>query len=97
MRINRKYKVIRLDETQFKDNSLKGLNIVITGTLKYFSRTDIKKAIISLGGQVKGSVSKNTSFLILGEDTAGSKLDRAKELDIKILSEEDFLDIILDE
>ena len=88
MRINRKYKVIRLDETQFKDNSLKSLNIVITGTLKYFSRTDIKKAIISLGGQVKGSVSKNTSFLILGEDTAGSKLERAKELDIKILSEE---------
>ncbi len=69
---------------------LAGKSIVATGALKSFTRDGIKEYIHSLGGKAASSVSKKTDFVLAGED-AGSKLDKARELGIRVLSEEEFL------
>jgi DNA ligase (NAD+) len=68
--------------------SLAGLTFVITGTLTGFTREGIKEYIQSSGGKVVGSVSKNTDYLVLGENP-GSKLEKARELGVKIIDEEE--------
>jgi DNA ligase (NAD+) len=68
---------------------LAGRVFVLTGTLPSLSRDQAKGLIESAGGKVSGSVSKKTSFVLAGED-AGSKLDKARELGIKILTEDQF-------
>ena len=68
--------------------SLSGLTFVVTGTLAGFTRDGIKEFIQSNGGKVVGSVSKNTSYLVLGENP-GSKLARAQEQGVKIINEEE--------
>jgi DNA ligase (NAD+) len=70
-----------------------GLTFVLTGILSSMSREIAKEKILKLGGKVSGSVSKNTSYLVAGED-AGSKLTNAQKLGIKILTEEEFLKMI---
>ena len=65
---------------------LAGLSFVVTGTLPGFSREGIKEYIENSGGKVVDSVSKKTSFLVLGENP-GSKLDKARTLGIPILDE----------
>ncbi len=70
-----------------------GLIFVLTGTLENMSREIAKEKILNLGGKVSGSVSKKTDFVLAGED-AGSKLKLAKELGVKIITEEDFLRMI---
>jgi len=65
-----------------------GKTFVITGTLPDMSRDDAKKLIESRGGKTSGSVSKKTDFLLCGED-AGSKLDKANELGVKVVSLEE--------
>lgn len=65
---------------------LAGMTFVITGTLPTLSRDEAKALIEHAGGKVSGSVSKKTSYLVAGEE-AGSKLDKAKELNIPILDE----------
>jgi len=72
---------------------LTGQTFVVTGTLANYERNDIEELIRSLGGKASGSVSAKTSFLIAGEN-AGSKLDKAKELGVKIISEADFAKMI---
>ena len=67
-----------------------GLSFVITGTLPSYSREDAKQLIESNGGTVAGSVSKQTRYLLAGED-AGSKLSKAKELGIPVISEQQLL------
>jgi DNA ligase (NAD+) len=66
---------------------LEGLTFVVTGTLPNLSRTDVKDLIESNGGKVTGSVSGNTSYLVLGENP-GSKYDQAKKRGVPALSEE---------
>ena len=66
---------------------LSGLSFVVTGTLTGFTRDGIKEFIQANGGKVVGSVSKNTDYLVLGENP-GSKLDRAQELGVKIIDED---------
>ena len=68
---------------------LQGLKIVVTGTLEHYKRSEIESLIRDLGGEVQSAVSKTTSYLVAGED-AGSKLQKAKDLQIKILTEEEF-------
>ena len=58
------------------------------------SRDDAQAAIEKLGGKVAGSVSRKTSYLVVGSD-AGSKLDKARELGVAILNEEDFRALIM--
>jgi DNA ligase (NAD+) len=71
-----------------KSNAFDGLTFVITGTLPTFSRDDAKAFIESHGGKVTDSVSKKTSYLVLGE-APGSKFDKAKSLGVKIVGEEE--------
>jgi DNA ligase (NAD+) len=79
--------------TRPKAGPLKGLTFVLTGTLPNLSREDAKKVIEAASGKVVGSVSKKTNFVVAGED-AGSKLDKARELGIRVLTEEQLLDLI---
>ena len=72
---------------------LAGKTIVVTGTLQKFSRDEIKELIHAHGGNPAGSVSKQTDYVVAGEK-AGSKLDKAKELGIPVLSEDDFVKLV---
>jgi len=81
-----------LDPNSTDTLPLTGKIFVITGTLSK-PRPDFKKQIESLGGKVSGSISKNTDYLLAGEK-AGSKADKATNLGVKILAEEDFNDLI---
>ncbi len=80
-------------ETLNIDSDFAGKNFVLTGKLENFTRNDATKIIEQLGGVVKNSVSKTTDFLIAGDDS-GSKLAKAKELGIKILTETEFENLI---
>jgi DNA ligase (NAD+) len=66
-----------------------GKTLVVTGTLEHYSRDEIERLIAKLGGKASGSVSKKTDYLVAGQ-AAGSKLEKAKELGVKVLSEEEF-------
>jgi DNA ligase (NAD+) len=70
-----------------------GKTVVITGTLPTLSREDAKMKIEQAGGKVSGSVSKNTHYLLAG-DEAGSKLEKAKALNVDIISEAQFLNLL---
>lgn len=72
------------------DDRFAGLTFVLTGTLPTLKRDEAKAIIESFGGKASGSVSKKTNYVLAGED-AGSKLTKAQELGIPIISEEEFL------
>lgn len=76
-----------------KPQPLAGLQFVLTGTLDSFSRKEAQKLIEEKGGRVSGSVSKNTDYLIAGANP-GSKYNKALALNVPILSEKDFLEMI---
>lgn len=78
------YKEKKILQSLFADKK-----IVITGTMKNYSRTDMKNKLEELGAKVVGSVSKNTDYVIAGSE-AGSKLEKAETLGIRVLSEDDF-------
>jgi len=69
---------------------LAGKTVVVTGTMVKFDRKQIEDLIVKLGGKASGSVSKKTSFVIAGE-SAGSKLDKAKELGVEVIDEATFI------
>jgi len=73
--------------------SLAGKIIVVTGTLENFARTDIERAIKENGGKVSSSVSKKTDFVLAGANP-GSKLEKARQLGVRIINEKQFLEMI---
>lgn len=75
------------------DNRFEGKTFVLTGALSSMTRDEAKEIIIRLGGKAAGSVSKKTSYVVAGEE-AGSKLTKAQELGVTILSEREFLDMV---
>lgn len=75
------------------EGKLAGKTIVVTGTLTKFSRDEIKELIHAHGGKPAGSVSKQTDYVVAGEK-AGSKLDKAKELGVPVLSEQEFTQLM---
>jgi len=75
------------------DNRFEGKRFVLTGTLQKYSREQAQDIIESFGGKTSSSVSNKTDYVLAGED-AGSKLTKAQELGITIISEEDFLKMI---
>jgi len=76
-----------------QDLRFMGKTIVLTGALTRFSREEATEKIESFGGKAASSVSKKTSFVVAGEN-AGSKLTKARELGIPVLSEQDFLELL---
>jgi DNA ligase (NAD+) len=74
---------------------LAGKTVVLTGTLKSMSREEATAALEGLGARVSGSVSKKTSFVVVGED-AGSKLEKAQKLGVETLDEDAFRALIMD-
>lgn len=73
--------------------ALSGLTIVVTGSLEQFSREEAEEAITLAGGKAASSVSKNTSFLVAGPG-AGSKLVKAEQLNVKVLNEAQFIQLL---
>ena len=69
--------------------TLAGLSVVVTGTLEHFTREGAKEAIVARGGKAAGSVSKRTSYVVVGAN-AGSKETKARELGVPVLDEEGF-------
>jgi DNA ligase (NAD+) len=76
-----------------RGTSLAGKTFVLTGTLPHLTRDEAKKMIEDAGGRVSGSVSKKTDFVVAG-DEAGSKLDKAKELGVKVIGEEELREML---
>ena len=85
---------VKVIEPKTKEKGkLAGKTFLFTGALKDFGRDEARNLVESLGGMTASSVSKNVDYVVVGEDP-GSKFDRAKELGIKILTEEEFKKLI---
>jgi DNA ligase (NAD+) len=78
---------------QSTDQRFAGLTFVLTGALSLFTRDEATEKIEACGGKASGSVSKKTSYVVAGEN-AGSKLKKANELGIPVLTEEEFLNML---
>jgi DNA ligase (NAD+) len=76
-----------------KSSKLSGMTFVLTGALPHLSREEAKEKIEAAGGRVSGSVSKKTSYVVAGDD-AGSKLDKARALGVKVLDEAGLLEMV---
>jgi DNA ligase (NAD+) len=79
-----------------REQTLTGLSIVVTGSLKGYTRDSAEEAITSRGGKVVGSVSKKTSFVVVG-DSPGSKYDKAVELKVPVLSGAEAFEVLLEQ
>ena len=76
-----------------KNDNIRDKTFVLTGTLASLTRDEAKAKIRELGGNIASSVSKKTDYVVAGEE-AGRKLDKAQELGVRVLSEEEFLGMI---
>ena len=83
----------REEEQRAEGGAFAGMTVVVTGKLEHFSRDEAERIIEQNGGKAAGSVSKKTSLVLAGE-AAGSKLDKAQALGIRVISEDEFLDLI---
>ena len=80
-------------QKELSGNVLEGKTLVFTGELKTMSRTEAERLAKEYGGKASGSVSKKTSYVVAGE-AAGTKLKKAQELGIPVLTEEEFLKLL---
>ena len=76
-----------------KEEKLKGLTFVLTGTLLKITRDEAKERIRKLGGEVSSSISIKTDYLVIGEKP-GSKYEKAKKLGVKIINEKEFYELL---
>lgn len=81
-------------ETVSASNKLEGLTILATGTLQNFTRDGIKESVIANGGKYASGVNGKLSFMIVGQAAGSSKIDKANKLGIKMISEEEYLNLI---
>jgi DNA ligase (NAD+) len=88
--ISRLLEHIKIKENERKTGAFSGEKVVLTGSLSRYSRSEAAAIIEREGGELQSSVGKKTTLLICGQD-AGSKLDKAKALGIKIIDEEEFI------
>jgi len=77
-----------------RTEKLAGLSIIISGTFEKYSRDELKEMVEKNGGKNVGSISKNTSYVLAGENMGPSKLDKANQLGVKIISENEFLKML---
>ena len=80
----------RWPQTVDAGGALAGMTVVVTGTLAHFSRAEAEEAVRMAGGKAAGSVSKKTSLVVAGE-AAGSKLDKANALGVRVIDEAEFM------
>lgn len=80
-----------INENDILSNNLDGLRIVVSGVFTKFTRVEVKKIIEQHGGRYVSSISKSTSFILAGENMGNSKRERATDLNIPIISEDEFL------
>lgn len=83
----------KMPENSAENSELQGVSVVLTGTLTDMTREDAKAALLSLGAKIVGSVSKKTGLVIAGE-AAGSKLQKAQELGVRVIDETEFLALL---
>jgi DNA ligase (NAD+) len=81
------------EEVLTEASKFKGMTFVLTGELNSMTRKEAKQKIELLGGKVTGSVSKRTDYIVAGENP-GSKLKKARELNVKIINENEFIDLL---
>lgn len=86
---------LHVDNDNLEAKRLNGLKFVFTGTLHKLTRDKAAKEVEKLGGNVTNTVTKQTSYVVVGED-AGSKAEKAEKLKVKILTENEFLEMISD-
>jgi DNA ligase (NAD+) len=84
------------DSKPIEKERFSGLTFVITGTIPGYNRDEIKQQIEENGGKVTDSISKNTNYLLVGEQP-GSKLDKAKKLEVPVLDIEGLMKLIIEE
>lgn len=82
------------DQLQSQSDVLAGQSVVISGVFVHHSRDEYKKMIEQHGGKNVGSISKSTSFILAGDNMGPSKLEKAQKLGIKIMSEDEFLELV---
>ena len=85
--------IIEYQKLKMKNQKFNGKTFVLTGELESMARDAAKSKIRELGGDVSSSVSKNTDFVVIGKNP-GSKYDKARELGVKIIEEEEFLKMV---
>lgn len=84
---------IKIESVKIEKTALTGKSVVVTGSLESMSREEIKEAVRKAGANFSSSVSKHTDFVVAGEN-AGSKLDKAERLGVKVLNEKEFLELL---
>ncbi len=87
-------KSIKGTESIVSGSSLNGFSFVISGVFEHASREAIKDKITALGGEVKSGITKKTTYLLAGSDAGPAKVEKATELGVSIISEQDFLKMI---
>jgi len=80
-------------EKKASGGAFDGMTVVVTGTLSSLSRSEAEEKIRENGGKAAGSVSKKTSLVVAGEN-AGSKLQKAADLGVRVIGEEEFLKML---
>ena len=90
--LRRQIKVEDFINEEINDSQLSGKTVVFTGTLEKMTRLEAKALAQKFGAKVAGSVSSHTDYVIVGTE-AGSKAKKATELGVKILSEEEFMEM----
>ncbi len=85
--------VIEPTEREYRTLPLEGKSFVFTGALRSMKRSEAKKLVMALGGQVQSTVGRHTDFVVVGENP-GSKLEKARQLGIKTISEDEFLELV---
>lgn len=91
--VNQIYQGVTLAEQASTDSYWAGKTVVLTGSMEKYGRSEAKVMLEALGAKVTGSVSAKTDILVAGE-AAGSKLNKAQELGVKVMDEEEFLSLI---
>lgn len=81
-------------EWKVESGKLDGMILVVSGTFQHFSREEIKADIENHGGKVSGSISGKTTYLVAGEKMGPEKLKKAEKLGVKILSEEEYMEMV---
>ena len=81
-------------KAKIKENPFSGKTLCVTGKLNHFTRDSINEKITELGAKSAGSVSKNTDYLITNEASGSSKYKKAVELNVPIITEDEFLNMI---